>query len=171
VLTARENRAQIYRTLAERADVNLEPPAVWLLFRMGRHQGMGLADLADHLRLPGPAVNREALALAGAGLIRFDGDRPRSGTSRPVASGDSSSTEQEPDRYALTADGDAALSRLMTARHQGLERLLAGWSPEQHAEVGRMVARLAADLLSDEAPHQVMDEHRSDLAGGRPGQT
>jgi hypothetical protein len=46
----------------------------------------------------------------------------------------------------------------VTARHEGLYRLLAGWSPERHAEVGRMVARLAADLLSDEAANQVLDE-------------
>jgi EmrB/QacA subfamily drug resistance transporter len=170
VLTARENRAQIYRTLAERADVDLEPPAVWLLFRMGRHEGMSLADLADHLRVSGPPVERFARSLAASGLIRLDGDRPGSATSRPPAAADSP-TQQEQERYVLTAEGDAALARLLTARHEGLERLLAGWSPEQHEEVGRMVARLAADLLSDEAPHRVLDEHGSGLAGGRPGPT
>jgi hypothetical protein len=103
-------------------------------------------------------------------LIRLDGDRPGSVTSRPPAPGDSP-TQQEQERYVLTAEGDAALARLLTARHVGLERLLAGWSPEQHEEVGRMVARLAADLLSDEAPHRVLDEHGSGLAGGRPGPT
>jgi EmrB/QacA subfamily drug resistance transporter len=171
VLTARENRAQNYRTLAERADVDLEPPAVWLLFRMGRHEGMSLADLADHLRVPGPAVGRIARSLAGSGLIRLDGAQPGSGTSRPPVSGDTATTEQERDRYVLTPAGDAALARLMTARHEGLERLLAGWSPEQHAEIGRMVARLAADLLSDEAPYRVLDEHRREPAGERPGRT
>src|SRR5207302_10848357 len=161
----RETRAPIYRTLAERADVERVPPAVWLLFRMGRHEGMSLAALADHLRVPEPAVGRFAESLAASGLIRFDGDRPGSATSGPAASDAAATREQERDRYALTPAGDAALGRLMTARHEGLERLLAGWSPEQHAEVGRMVARLAADLLSDEAPHQVLDEHPGELAG------
>jgi DNA-binding MarR family transcriptional regulator len=170
-LTARENRAQIYRTLAERADVDLEPPAVWLLFRMGRHQGMSLAELAHHLRVPEPAVNRLALSLAGSGLIRLDGDQPASGTRTAATLGDASPEQRDHDGYALTPEGGAALARLMTARHEGLERLLAGWSPEQHAEVGRMVARLAADLLSDEASHQVFDEHQSDAVGGRPRRT
>jgi DNA-binding MarR family transcriptional regulator len=150
--------------------VDLEPPVVWLLFRMGRHEGMSLADLADHLRVPGPAVERFSRSLAASGLIRLDGDRPGSATSRPPAPGDSP-TQQEQERYVLTAEGEAALARLLTARHEGLERLLAGWSPERHEEVGRMVARLAADLLSDEAPHRVLDEHGSELAGGRPGPT
>jgi EmrB/QacA subfamily drug resistance transporter len=171
VLTARENRAQIYSTLAERANVDLEPAAVWLLFRMGRHGGLSLAELADHLQVPGPAVSRQAGSLAGAGLIRLDGVRPGSGTGPPAASGAASPTQGHQERYALTAEGDAALGRLVTARHDGLERLLAGWSPEQHAEVGRMVARLAADLLADEGSRHVLDEDRSDLAGGRPGRT
>ena len=174
-LTARENRAQIYRRLAEDAHVDLEPPAVWLLFRMGRHGGMRFAELADHLHVPRPAVSRLAAALAGSGLIRLQGDSRGSGASAdseglqpPTVSGDLSPSQLEQYRYALTPDGDAALARLRTARHEGLERLLAGWSPEQHAEVGRMVARLAADLLSNEARDQVVDERRREVVGAQP---
>ncbi|HWC37540.1 MAG TPA: MarR family transcriptional regulator, partial [Acidimicrobiales bacterium] len=155
VLTAKENRAQIYRTLAERADVDLDPPAVWLLFRMGRREGMSLADLSAQLRVPEPAVGRTAGSLVASGLIQRDGDQvdPRIRGVR-----DASPAQEAHDRYVLTAQGDAALARLVTARHEGLERMLGGWSPEQHAEVGRMVARLATDLLFDEAGNQVLNE-------------
>jgi hypothetical protein len=55
----------------------------------------------------------------------------------------------------------------MTARQEGLRRLLAGWSPEKHAEIRRMVARLAADLLSNESRQHVVDERPGEVVNGR----
>ncbi|MGH9018956.1 MAG: hypothetical protein ACRDY1_14490, partial [Acidimicrobiales bacterium] len=51
--------------------------------------------------------------------------------------------------FVLPATGRAALDRLGAARRRGLEELLGGWSPEEHAEVVQMVARLASDLMSN----------------------
>jgi EmrB/QacA subfamily drug resistance transporter len=169
VLTARENRAEIYRRLAQSADVDLEPPAVWLLFRMGRHGSMTLGALADHLGVPGPAVDRLALSLARSGLVRLD-DAPVDSQLRnqPAAFSPGGRPEELPQRhYVLTPEGDSALAHLMTARQEGLRRLLAGWSPEKHAEIRRMVARLAADLLSNESRQHVVDERPGEVVNGR----
>ena len=48
---------------------------------------------------------------------------------------------------ALTAAGRAAHERLVVARHERLNELLARWEPEIHAEVQALLQRLAAALV------------------------
>ncbi len=43
----------------------------------------------------------------------------------------------------LTPAGTAAADRLFAAQREGLERLLARWSPEQHADLTKMLDQLA----------------------------
>ena len=45
----------------------------------------------------------------------------------------------------------AAADRLFAARREGLERLLADWSPEQHADLATMLDRLSRALLGEDA--------------------
>jgi len=126
-LLRRENRADMYRRLTERAGLDLEPRPTWLLYRVEEHPAGTLAELA------GREVDPEALRplvrrLADRGLVE-------------VAPAD--------EAISLTPGGRAALDRLTAARCDGLSDLLAGWSPEEHAELAERLQQLAHDLLAD----------------------
>jgi DNA-binding MarR family transcriptional regulator len=56
----------------------------------------------------------------------------------------------------LTAAGSAAADRLFAARREGLERLLSGWSPEQHADLAQMLDKLSRSLLGDDADERLI---------------
>jgi EmrB/QacA subfamily drug resistance transporter len=133
VLARRENRAEIYRWLANEAALEVSPAGCWLLLRIDGHEDQTAAQLAEHLHVPEPAVTRLGEELARIGLLELR---------RPGADAD-------PPCFFVTVTGRAALDRLAAARRLGLEELLGGWSPEQHDEVVQMVARLASDLMAN----------------------
>jgi DNA-binding MarR family transcriptional regulator len=136
VLARRENREEIYRWLATEAALDLTPAACWLLLRIGGHEDLTPAQLADHLHVPAPAVARLSQELAGAGLVELRGETV----------------------LQLTVAGQAAIDRLAAARRKGLEELLGGWSPQEHEEVVQMVARLASDLMTNALADPAMVE-------------
>jgi DNA-binding MarR family transcriptional regulator len=51
----------------------------------------------------------------------------------------------------LTPAGHAAADRLVAARRDLMHRLIADWSPEQHAELAELLSRLSRELLGEEA--------------------
>jgi DNA-binding MarR family transcriptional regulator len=57
---------------------------------------------------------------------------------------------------ALTPAGTAAADRLFAAQHDGLARILADWSPEQHADLARMLDRLSHALLGEDADRRAL---------------
>ena len=130
-LAARENRAELYRTLAARAGLEMTPRACWLLYRLADRPDCTLAGVADRLKVPVDRISPAVDALAGAGMItradRADGCDLR-----------------------LTAAGDDAIERLTAARRAGLNDLLEGWDPEAHPEIQEMVRNLARALLADD---------------------
>ena len=130
-LAARENRAELYRTLAARAGLEMTPRACWLLYRLADRPDCTLAGVADRLKVPVDRISPAVDALAGAGMItradRADGCDLR-----------------------LTAAGDDAIERLTAARRAGLNDLLEGWDPEAHPEIQEMVRTLARALLADD---------------------
>jgi hypothetical protein len=145
VLARRENRAEIYRWLANEAALPVSPAACWLLLRVDNHEGRTAPELADHLHVPVAAVSRLGDELNRLQLI--DLGPPESGRA-DNGSGDNGSAE-DGRRLTVTVTGRAALDRLSAARRRGLEDLLVGWSPQEHDEVVQMVARLASDLMSN----------------------
>jgi DNA-binding MarR family transcriptional regulator len=56
----------------------------------------------------------------------------------------------------LTPAGSAAADRVCAARREGLERLLSGWSPEQHADLAQMLDRLSVALVGEDADRRVI---------------
>ena len=55
-------------------------------------------------------------------------------------------------RVTLTAEGQAAAERLVTARRDALSDLVKDWDPEHHAELAAMLTRLARQLAEGPAP-------------------
>jgi len=127
LLAGREQRWQLYRRLAIRAGIELAPPELWLLARLGERAPLTEIELAEQLRMDGRPVDDalEQLRLRSLVEMRDDGT------------------------IALTEPGRRDYERLVTAKCDGLRELLDGWNPEQHAELQQLVDTLGRDLVSE----------------------
>jgi len=143
-VTARENRAELYRALAERAGLDLPPPACWLLYRLADRPDSTVEAVAADLKVAPEQIEPGVVALAEAGMVTGAGGPPGNA----------------PAGLRLTPAGQEAVGKLTAARRAGLTELLEGWDPEAHPEVMGMVRSLAEELLAD-------DEKL--LADARPG--
>ena len=59
---------------------------------------------------------------------------------------------------ALTPDGQRVADKLYAAQHDWLCHQLAGWSPEQQAELEPVLAKLSHAMLGDEADRDVVND-------------
>ena len=142
-VSARENRPELYRTLAQRAGLDIPPGACWFLYRLADRPDCTLESVAERCKVAPAILEPAVAALTGAGLVA---ESPG-----PGGLG-----------LRLTAAGEDAVGRLAAARRQGLTELLEGWDPESHPEVVEMVRRLAQELLVDD------DKLLADLGAGEP---
>jgi DNA-binding MarR family transcriptional regulator len=127
----RENRRELYGMLAERADLDLQPRACWLLYRV--------ADKPD-------ATVEEVSA-----KLLVDPERLREGVDELEAAGMIACVERpEGRRLEITDAGSDAIARLTTARRDSLSELLEGWNPGEHPEVVAMIHELARVLMADD---------------------
>jgi EmrB/QacA subfamily drug resistance transporter len=124
-LAGREQRWQVYERLAGRAGVELAPPELWLLARLGER-----APLTEHQ------------------LTAELGDDGRIVTALSHLHQRSFVVRQEKGAITLTTEGRGDYERLVAARCAGLRELLAGWRPDERPEVQRMIDTLARDLVS-----------------------
>jgi DNA-binding MarR family transcriptional regulator len=127
VLANREDRARVYRRLAESAGVDLDPGAIWMLIRIGHAQPIPLAELAARLQAPLERLQAVLARLADRACI----DR-----------GD--------EMVSLTRSGEAVYARLLEQRRKGLDQLLQGWPPDQKAQMAETIRSLADRLLSED---------------------
>ena len=127
VLIARENRWRVYADLAQRAGVDLPPPELWMLARLGEREPMTLASLSAELNVLEPALAQPLNALRARGLAE----------------------ERPSNELVLTGAGTAMRERVLAERRRGLSDLLARWQPEQHPDVLALIDRLARALTSD----------------------
>jgi MFS family permease len=130
-MSDRENRAELYQTLAQRAGIDLPPRSVWLLYRLSEQPACNVTQVADRLKVDPEVIQPGVDGLKSAGMI----EERRQGA--------------ECDLY-LTTVGSTALEKLTEARRSGLTELLEGWNPEEHPEVIEMVKQLAHALLADD---------------------
>jgi EmrB/QacA subfamily drug resistance transporter len=127
----RENRAELYSTLAIRAGLDLDPRSCWLLYRLADRHDCTLESIAARLKVPTDRIAAGLDTLAREGFL--------SETATP-----------EGCDLELTAQGEDAVERLAAARRSGMTELLEGWDPEAHPELVDMVRRLAHELLADD---------------------
>jgi DNA-binding MarR family transcriptional regulator len=130
-LSDRENRVELYQTLAQRAGIDLPPRACWLLYRLADRPACTVNDVAQRLKVDPEVIQPGVDGLLAAGMV----EERRRGA--------------ECDLY-LTDVGTAALGKLTEARRAGLTELLDGWNPEEHPEIIEMVKDLAHSLLADD---------------------
>jgi EmrB/QacA subfamily drug resistance transporter len=127
LLAGREQRWDLYERLAARAGVDLAPPELWLLARLGEHEPLTEPQVAEQLQKDGRPVSEALDQLRQRSLVESRDD----GT------------------IALTTSGREDYERLIDAKCAGLRELLAGWHPDQQPELQRLVDRLARDLVSE----------------------
>jgi EmrB/QacA subfamily drug resistance transporter len=122
-----QERWSVYERLAGRAGLELPPPELWLLARLGERPPVPPASLASELGAdPGqvtPALER---------LRRR----------QLVEAGDGTAVQ-------LSEDGRTAHARLVTARRQALDDLATGWRSDDQAEVERLLDHLAHELVRE----------------------
>ncbi len=143
VLVSRDVRKRAYEEMARRANLDLEPIDVWVLLRLDER----LDGAADGIIAADDLVHRfrgepQRLAAAFERLQR-DG--------RLASRVDASTGARV---LSLTADGRALADRLVKAKEEGLRELLAGWSPERHADLAAMLTRIARGLATDPHYHE-----------------
>ncbi len=178
-LLQRENRPEMYRRLAREAGVELEPDAVWLLFRFPDESATSLSALAHGMRIDVAELDSPVRDLVRSQLVaaqprrqyttgqnttgrayRTDagGRSPQPGSSGGGAHAADVRAESG-EELALTLAGHSAVDRLTAARRDGLTELLAGWSPGEHPELARRLEQLARDLLADDNHLILVAEH------------
>ncbi|HEX3567906.1 MAG TPA: DHA2 family efflux MFS transporter permease subunit [Acidimicrobiales bacterium] len=129
---SRENRRELYETLSKRAGIDLEPRAVWLLYRLADRPGCTVEEVGAQLKVDPERLRDGVIELVTAGLVE--------------------NVESIPGRHKLvvTATGRYVIEKLTVARRQSLTELLEGWDPESHPEVVEMIRNLAGALLADD---------------------
>jgi EmrB/QacA subfamily drug resistance transporter len=133
VLIARENRWRVYADFARQGGIDLPPPELWMLARLGERERVTLLSLSRELKVPETALAQPLNALCARGLAE---QRPSS-------------------EFILTDAGAAMRERMLAARRRNLADLLARWQPEQHPDVLTLIDRLARALSTDlPAPRQ-----------------
>ena len=127
----RENRAELYETLAQRAGIDLPPRSCWLLYRLADRPACTVQEVATRLKVDQDIIQPGVEGLVAAGMV------------------EEVTRDTECD-LTLTPLGLTAIDRLTEARRGGLTELLEGWNPEEHPEVIDMVKNLASALLADD---------------------
>jgi EmrB/QacA subfamily drug resistance transporter len=127
-------RRRGYERIAELCGLGLPGGCCWVLARLAKHGDMSGIDLAAAAGVTVQHGRPYVDELVERGLVeRADG------------------------MLILTQAGSTAADEVFAARREGLERLLAGWSPEQHADLAQMLDRLSRALLGDDADRRLIN--------------
>jgi EmrB/QacA subfamily drug resistance transporter len=126
LLAGREQRWGLYERAAERTGIDLSPPALWLLARIGERTPLSAAQLSEQLGAGASELEEQLADLRRRGLVH-----------------------DEEGLVTLTAAGADVHERLVELRCARLRELLDGWEPQAHPEVMRLVDRLGRDLVSE----------------------
>jgi predicted MFS family arabinose efflux permease/DNA-binding MarR family transcriptional regulator len=132
-LLAHENRWRLYADIAERAQLDLSAPELWMLARLGKSTPRTAQSLSDELKVRLASLEGPLNALCECGIAEKD------------ATGN----------LRLTANGTLMRDRLLAARRKGLADLMARWEPDKHPDVLAMLNRMVDTLVRDlPAPEQ-----------------
>jgi DNA-binding MarR family transcriptional regulator len=126
-LDRRQGAREIMRRVSERAGVELNPAACWLLAMLSREPPSTLESLARRAGVAPAVLNAAGEQLLARGLIERAGH----------------------EQLRLTAEGQATLERLRATGEQRLSDLLREWRPQQDPALAHLITELAHDFLID----------------------
>ncbi len=126
-----------YNNLARAAGLELPGSQCWVLTRLARQGATPGPELAEQAGVTVEKGHPVAEDMIGKGLItRSDGV------------------------LALTAAGQRMSERLFAAEREWLRGQLVGWSPEQHADLEQVLAKLSRALLGADADRYLVDREQ-----------
>jgi EmrB/QacA subfamily drug resistance transporter len=128
---SRENRGELYGMLATRAGLDLQPRAIWLLYRLADRPGSTVEEVGSRLKVDPERLRDGVSSLVAAGMVE------------PIEAADGH-------KLVLTPSGLDAIEKLTVARRESMTDLLEGWDPEAYPEVVDMIRDLAGALLADD---------------------
>jgi DNA-binding MarR family transcriptional regulator len=131
-LSSRQNLWDRYQTVIDRAGVDITVPQAYGLFRLCHSGPITDEAAAKRLGLPLTQIRAKIDDIIASGLAQRDGGS----------------------LVTLTPTGVQVIDQLSTARSEILQEQLAGWSPEQHAELLAMLRQLADNSL--DAPNRTV---------------
>ncbi len=147
----RENRRELYETLAARAGLDLEPRGVWMLYRLADRPGCTLDQVGTRLKVDPGQLEAAIEPLVSAGLLRReDGTTVTDASGRERSASTAAAPVTDAGHLALTPAGRQAIDRLTAARRDSMTELLEGWDPEAHPEVIDLIKQLAHALMADD---------------------
>jgi DNA-binding MarR family transcriptional regulator len=127
--------------IAQRAKVDLEPAAVWLLVKVEENGAVRIADLSRRYN-----VDRMLLERALADLLRRGFVVPRNAGA---------------DGHSITTEGCAVFNRLVQARREHLMEIVSEWSPDERQEIGALLRELARRLVPEAREQREAPSRRS----------
>jgi EmrB/QacA subfamily drug resistance transporter len=149
-LLGRENRAQVYRGLAEAAGVPVSPRGTWLLYRIADSGPIGEVDLSRLLGINEADLTERLEEVVAAGYVTVGGaaspardNGARSGAVDPAGDGGRRGAG-----VVLTPAGEQAAGRLDEAREAGIDRLAAGWDPGLNPDLRRLLGLITRRLVA-----------------------
>ncbi len=137
-LFGREQRAQVYGSLAAAAQVPVSPRSCWLLYRIADNGPITEMALAHLLGITGADLNERMTELLAAGYVTV------------AAAGGNGA--QGSANVALTPVGEQAAARLDDAREAGIDRLMTGWEPDRNPELRQLLGRITRKLVATDSP-------------------
>jgi EmrB/QacA subfamily drug resistance transporter len=137
-LDRRTGAREIIARIAARAGVELDPAECWLLARLAEREPPSVEQLAETAGVAPQRLLAAGRALRERGLIERIAPAPVPAT-------------PQPDEYALTDAGRATLARLTATGEQRLSDLLEDWRPQEHADLARLIDRLAREFFVDDS--------------------
>jgi hypothetical protein len=133
VLLGRDKRRQLIANLAVRAGVDLSPAACWLIAHLQDDPAMDIPAMSREFDIPETVTAGALQELAIRAYVTLD------------------------DAGAVTGVTDAGhqiAEKLIAERRAMLERLVDGWSPDDHPDLAGLLTRLAREIQRD-APTEV----------------
>jgi DNA-binding MarR family transcriptional regulator len=131
MVVRRANLPRSHDRLMSRANLSLDKAAYAVLARLDDMGTASLSELAANMGVDTSTASRQVRDLERAELVRRD-EHPGD---RRVAV------------LTLTPAGVTILARLRDARREAIAELLAAWDEEDREQLGRLLGRLADDLL------------------------
>ena len=128
VLIGRDKRRKLVANIAARAGVDLSPAACWLIAHLQDDPSMDIPATSRAFDIPEAATARGLQELAAHGYVTLD---------------DSDAVT------AVTDTGRQVAEKLIAERTASLERLVEGWSPDQHPDLAVLLTRMARELQRD----------------------
>lgn len=123
-------RLRSFDLIHRRAGVDVDRSGIIILATLDRLGSMRMSDLAAEIGLDRSTISRQVAAVVRSGYVQKVGD----------------AADARASQLQLTARGNAARRKLAEAWRHIVTELLADWSADEQAQLGRLLGKLAQQM-------------------------